>query len=106
MSEEEDENWVRPETAPAADLKHADQPLIVASALTTGLRHGQDGRAIIVPGPAFGTIIAEAAQRLGPKLTDAILVIDNATGEVRAHVGAMGVVESAPERPSDRRAGS
>jgi penicillin-binding protein 1C len=30
----------------------------------------------------------EAAQRLGPKITAAIMVIDNATGEVRAHVGA------------------
>lgn len=29
----------------------------------------------------------ESAQRLGPKLSVAILVIDNATGEIRAHVG-------------------
>jgi penicillin-binding protein 1C len=29
----------------------------------------------------------ESAQRLGPKISVAILVIDNATGEVRAHVG-------------------
>jgi penicillin-binding protein 1C len=30
----------------------------------------------------------EGAARLGPKLTGAILVIDNASGEIRAHVGA------------------
>ena len=30
----------------------------------------------------------EAAERLGPQVTGAILVVDNATGEVRAHVGA------------------
>ncbi|MEW6436216.1 MAG: penicillin-binding protein 1C [Pseudomonadota bacterium] len=29
----------------------------------------------------------ESAQRLGPKISVAILVIDNATGEIRAHVG-------------------
>jgi penicillin-binding protein 1C len=30
----------------------------------------------------------ESAERVGPKLSAAILVIDNATGEIRAHVGA------------------
>ena len=30
----------------------------------------------------------DAAQKLGPKTSAAILVIDNATGEIRAHVGA------------------
>ncbi|MDR3407630.1 MAG: penicillin-binding protein 1C [Methylovirgula sp.] len=29
----------------------------------------------------------ESAQRLGPKISVAILVVDNATGEIRAHVG-------------------
>lgn len=34
------------------------------------------------------TLAREAAERLGPKITSAILVIDNATGEVRARVGS------------------
>ncbi|MDB5649879.1 MAG: pbpC, partial [Hyphomicrobiales bacterium] len=38
----------------------------------------------------------EAAERLGPKVTAAIVVIDNATGEIRARVGAADYF--APER--------
>ena len=34
------------------------------------------------------TLASEKAERLGPKLTMAILVVDNATGEIRAHVGS------------------
>jgi penicillin-binding protein 1C len=34
------------------------------------------------------TLAKESAQRLGPKLSAAILVIDNATGEILAHVGS------------------
>ncbi|MGP8231974.1 MAG: penicillin-binding protein 1C [Methylovirgula sp.] len=36
---------------------------------------------------ALERLARESAQRLGPKISVAILVVDNATGEVRAHVG-------------------
>lgn len=34
------------------------------------------------------TLARESAERLGPKLSAAVLVVDNHTGEIRAHVGA------------------
>ncbi len=36
---------------------------------------------------ALERLAHESAQRLGPRLSVAILVVDNATGEIRAHVG-------------------
>ncbi|MHB8885200.1 MAG: penicillin-binding protein 1C [Methylovirgula sp.] len=37
---------------------------------------------------ALEALARESAQRLGPKLSVAILVIDNQTGEIRAHIGS------------------
>lgn len=37
---------------------------------------------------ALETLAHEAAQRLGPKISAALLAIDNASGEIRAHVGS------------------
>ena len=34
------------------------------------------------------TLAKESAERLGPKLSAAIVVVDNASGEIRARVGA------------------
>jgi len=40
-------------------------------------------------------LVAERAASLGPGLSAALLVIDNATGEVRAHVGSAGYLDAA-----------
>ncbi|RIA56354.1 penicillin-binding protein 1C [Dichotomicrobium thermohalophilum] len=39
--------------------------------------------------------VAQAAQRLGPKISAAALVVDHTTGKVRAHVGSPGYLDAA-----------
>jgi penicillin-binding protein 1C len=42
---------------------------------------------------ALETLAKEGAARVGPKLSAAIIAIDNATGEIRAHVGSAGYLD-------------
>jgi penicillin-binding protein 1C len=59
------------EAALRADKEHSTHRLTLSAAWQASLEH----------------LALESAGRLGPKLSVAILVIDNATGEIRAHVG-------------------
>jgi len=47
------------------------------------------------------TLVSEAAQRLGPKLSAALVVIDNSSGEIRARIGAADYLDAARDGSVD-----
>ncbi len=66
--------------AHAADAALSEQPERSAHRLTIDARLQA----------SLEALVGERLDRLGPQLSAAILVVDNATGEVRAHVGSPG----------------
>lgn len=69
--------------AHAADLAVAERPHQRVHRLALDLRAQA----------ALEGLVRERVERLGPGLNAAILVLDNATGEVRAHVGGLGYLD-------------
>nr|WP_240539877.1 penicillin-binding protein 1C [Salinarimonas soli] len=74
-------------------------PMLAAHAADAALseRPGERVHRLPIDGRLQASLEAlarEGAERQGPRLSAAILVVDNATGEVRAHVGSAGYLAS------------
>jgi penicillin-binding protein 1C len=74
---------------------HASEAAVKADPAARVIRLAIDARLQA----SLESLLRERAEALGPKLSGAIIVIDNATGEVRAHVGS-------PDYFSGERAGA
>ncbi len=74
---------------------HAAESAVKAEPADTSIRLTIDGRLQA----SLEALLRDRVEALGPKLSGAILVVDNATGEVRAHVGS-------PDYFSAERAGA